>query len=429
MAKSLQYDTKYMEGFVSKQDIDGILPEIEKAHTMLKDKTAPGSDFLGWMDLPANVDEDVLNNIASVAGELDQKSDVMVVIGIGGSYLGPKAALEILLPYPGDRKVKFAGNNLSGDYLCGLLEYLKDKDFCVNVISKSGTTTEPAVAFRIMEKFMEEKYGKNNVSDRIVCTTDREKGALKRMADERGYRSFVIPEDVGGRFSVLTPVGLLPMACGGIDIRNLIAGAADQREAVAEMDIENNISYKYAALRNILYRKGKKIELLASFHSRLHYVDEWWKQLFGESEGKGGRGIFPASCDFSTDLHSMGQMIQEGERNLMETFLVIDKMGSSCVIPEDADDLDDLNYLAAHQMDHVNRKAYEATSEAHFEGGVPNSTIHLEDRTAYCLGQLFYFFEKAVAISALVSGVNPFDQPGVESYKNKMFKLLGKPGV
>jgi glucose-6-phosphate isomerase len=427
MAKGLKYDTKYMEGFVSAEEIEGIFPEIEKAHTMLKDKSSPGSDFLGWMDLPANVDKELISRIEDVAGDLKSKSDVVVVVGIGGSYLGSKAALEILLPYPGREKVQFAGNNLSGDYLCGLLDCLKDKDVCVNVISKSGTTTEPAVAFRIMERFLQEKYGRENIADRIVCTTDRQKGALKQLADERGYRSFVIPEDVGGRFSVLTPVGLLPMACGGIDIRSLLEGARDQKEAVSGLDIENNMSYKYAALRNILYRKGKKIEILASFHSRLHYVDEWWKQLFGESEGKGGRGIFPASCDFSTDLHSMGQMIQDGERNIMETFLVIDKKGRSCVIPEDSDDLDNLNYLAGREMDYVNRKAYEATAEAHFEGGVPNSTILLEDRSAYCLGQLFYFFQKAVAVSALVSGVNPFDQPGVESYKKKMFKLLGKP--
>jgi len=294
------------------------------------------------------------------------------------------------------------------------------------VISKSGSTAEPAIAFRIIEGFLEKKYGKKEAAERIVCTTDKHSGALRSIADRKGYKSLVIPSGIGGRFSVLSPVGLLPIACAGIDIRELLQGAKQQREDEAARDIWDKDSYKYAAIRNILYRQGKKIEIFSSFVYKLHYMSEWWKQLFGESEGKGGHGIFPASCDFSTDLHSLGQLIQDGERNIFETFIVSDKEKET-LIPENKEDIDDLNYLAGKDMSFINRKAYEASSEAHFEGGVPNSAIIMPEVSAFNVGQLFYFFEKAVTVSAYISGVNPFDQPGVEAYKKKMFKLLGKP--
>ncbi|MFC1480380.1 glucose-6-phosphate isomerase, partial [Candidatus Omnitrophota bacterium] len=427
--KSLKFDTRYLEEFVSGKDLDGIFAEVEKAHAFLVEQNGPGKDFLGWVDLPEKIDERLLKDIDQTAAKLNRSSDAIIIIGIGGSYLGARAAIETLFPETIGRKIFFAGHNLSGEYLGELLETLKDKDVSVNVISKSGTTTEPAIAFRVVEGFMKKKYGPGKIADRIICTTDKKEGALRSIVEKKGYKSFIIPDDVGGRFSVLTAVGLLPMACAGIDIRELMAGARQQRKCSQSCDLDDNISYRYAAVRNILYRKGKKIEILSSFDDRLHYVDEWWKQLFGESEGKTGRGIFPASCDFSTDLHSLGQLIQQGERNLFETFLVIEEETGKCLIPPADEDADNLNYLAGKQMDYVNRKAYEATCEAHFEGGVPNSTIFLGEESAFCLGQLFYFFEKAVAVSAYLFGVNPFDQPGVEAYKNKMFKLLGKPGV
>ncbi|MFH1553202.1 MAG: glucose-6-phosphate isomerase [Candidatus Omnitrophota bacterium] len=429
MEKSIKFDARYLEGFVSEKDLDGIFPEVEKAHAFLVEQNGPGKDFLGWVDLPENIDEGLLKDIDQTAAKLDRDSDAIIIIGIGGSYLGARAAIETLSPETIGKKIFFAGHNLSGEYLGELLDTLKDKDVSVNVISKSGTTTEPAIAFRVVEDFMKKKYGAGKIADRIVCTTDKKKGALRSIAEKNGYKSFIIPDDVGGRFSVLTAVGLLPMACAGIDIRELIAGAKQQLERSQSCDLDDNTSYRYAAARNILYRKGKKIEILSSFDDRLHYVDEWWKQLFGESEGKAKRGIFPASCDFSTDLHSLGQLIQQGERNLFETFLVIEEETEKCLIPPADEDADNLNYLAGKQVDYVNRKSYEATCEAHFEGGVPNSTIFLGEESAFCLGQLFYFFEKAVAVSAYLLGVNPFDQPGVEAYKNKMFKLLGKPGV
>lgn len=427
MSKRLRLDTGYLKGFVSEKDIEGILPEVEKAHSLLVNKNGEGSDYLGWMDLPCNTDEGLLKDIRDTASRARDNSEAIVIIGIGGSYLGARATIETLAEPEDRKKIFFAGHNMSCESLSYLLRELEDKDVSVNVISKSGTTTETAIAFRILEDFLENKYGPGNISDRVICTTDREKGALKNIADEKGYKSFVIPDDVGGRFSVFTPVGLLPVACAGIDIGEFIGGALSQREESVACDIGKNTSYMYAAVRNCLYRKGKKIEILGSFNSKLHYVDEWWKQLFGESEGKGGHGIFPASCDFSTDLHSMGQLIQQGERNLFETFLVVEKECAECLIPPSEDDLDNLNYLANKQLSYVNRKAYEATAEAHFEGEVPNSTVFIPEMTPFHLGQLFYFFQKAVGISAYIAGVNPFNQPGVEAYKNKMFKLLGKP--
>ena len=418
-----------MKGFVSDEDMRDILPEVEKAHSFLEKKNGPGKEYLGWMDLPVNMPEDLLRRIEGTAGEMRQSSDAVIVVGIGGSFLGAKAAIEMLTPEFVGSKVFFAGQNLSASYLNGLLSSLKDREVSVNVISKSGGTTEPAVAFRIIEEFMERKYGRERSRSRIVCTTDAHKGALKGMADKKSYRTFVIPDDVGGRFSVLTPVGLLPIACAGINISELLAGARKAREEAGRCDLEINPSYRYAALRNVLYRKGKKIEILSNFDGRFHYVNEWWKQLFGESEGKAGKGIFPASCDFTTDLHSIGQLIQQGERNIFETFLIAEKEDRSCVIPSNDDNMDNLNYLTGVSESAINTKAYKAVAEAHFEGGVPNSTVVVDEISAFCLGQLFYFFEKAAAVSAYVSGVNPFDQPGVEAYKSKMFKLLGKPGI
>jgi glucose-6-phosphate isomerase len=429
MAEELRLDTGYIKGFVSEKELKAVFPEVEKAHSFLGKKSGPGSDYLGWVDLPEKVGEDLMRDIEDAADALNRDSDAIIVIGIGGSYLGARAAIESLAAEKDRKKIFFAGHNISCEYLSELLHKLKNSDVSVNVISKSGTTTEPAISFRIIEDFMRKKYGPDKVRSRIICTTDREKGALKTIADKRGYKSFVIPDDVGGRFSVLTPVGLLPIACAGINIKEFLGGARQQRTRSLECDLENNISYRYAAVRNCMYRKGKKIEILASFSSKLHYVDEWWKQLFGESEGKDGRGIFPASCEFSTDLHSIGQLVQQGERNIFETFLVIENEKAECRIPRSEDDLDNLNYLAGKELRYINRKAYEATAEAHYEGGVPNMTVFMPERSAFSLGQLFYFFERAVAVSAYVSGVNPFNQPGVEAYKRKMFKLLGKPGV
>lgn len=429
MPGNLEFNTEYIKEAVSDKDFEGIFPEVKKAHSYLEDHNGPGKDFLGWVDLPDNTGEELLRDITETAGTLRDASDVIIIIGIGGSYLGGRAVVKALSSDLINEKVFFAGYNLSCDKLRSVLDNLDGKDVCVNVISKSGTTTEPAVTFRIVEDFLRKKYGSNSIKNRVVCTTDREKGALKAIAEDRGYKSFVIPENVGGRFSVLSPVGLLPAAYAGIDIRELIDGAKKQSRESRTCDLTNNLSYRYAAVRNILYRKGKKIEILSNFDNKLHFIGEWWKQLFAESEGKEGRGIFPSLCDFSTDLHSIGQLIQEGERNIFETFLIADKQDQRCAIPSDRKDLDGLNYLTGKQVDFINRKAYEATREAHFEGGVPNATIMLSEKSAFCLGRLFYFFEKAVALSGYLSGVNPFDQPGVEAYKQKMFKLLGKPGA
>ena len=429
MAKDLRYDTGYLEGHVSDKDLKAIMPEVEKAHQLLSGQDSPYKSSLGWMDLPENTDKSLVDDIVGTAGRMRALSEAVIIIGIGGSYLGARAAIETLAPGTVGKSIFFTGYNLCGHYACGLLDSLAEKDISVNVISKSGTTTETAIAFRMFEDLLRKKYGPGKFADRIICTTDGKKGALKAMADERGYKSFVIPEDIGGRFSVLTPVGLLPISCAGVDITELIEGARAQRRRSLVCDIDGNMSYRYAAVRNILYRAGKRIEILSSFDSRLHYLDEWWKQLFGESEGKGGKSIFPASCDFSTDLHSLGQLVQQGERNIFETFLVSEETRGRCVIPRAEDDTDNLNYLAGKGLDEVNRTAYRATAEAHFEGGVPNSTVFFGERSPFSLGQLFYFFEKAVAVSACLFGANPFDQPGVEAYKQKMFRLLGKPGI
>lgn len=429
MSVELKLDTKYLDGVISTEEMAASLAEAEKAYTTLIERNGPGKDFLGWVDLPEELDEAFLSKVEATAGRLNSISDAVVVIGIGGSYLGAKAAIEALRPHAINRKIFFAGCDLSGDDLADLLETLKGIDFSVNVISKSGTTTEPAVAFRVIEGLLRSKYGSEGIAERVVCTTDAQKGALRAASEKTGYETFVIPDDVGGRFSVLTPVGLLPIACAGIDIKALVAGACFQKKKSLTPDMGANETCRYAAIRNLLYHKGKVIEVLSSFDGRLRYTAEWWKQLFGESEGKGGHSIFPASCVFTTDLHSMGQLMQDGERNIFETFLLIDKESDRCPIPEDKENLDNLNYLAGKQVDYVNRKAAEATAEAHFEGGVPNITLRVPERSAFCIGQVFYFFEAAAAVSGYMSGVNPFNQPGVESYKSKMFKLLGKPGA
>jgi glucose-6-phosphate isomerase len=429
MDRSIRYDAGYLAGTADEEKINEMLPEIEKAHSMITRRNGEGGEFLGWLDLPGSTEKRLLDDIADTAEHFRNISDLTVIAGIGGSYLGARAAVEALRRRDGTGRVVFTGYDLCGSRLKSILERADSAEISVNVISKSGTTTETAVTFRILEDLLREKYGEGNFSDRVVCTTDGEKGALKNIADKKGYKTFVIPDDVGGRFSVLTPVGLFPIACAGVDIYDLMNGAADQMERNAESEPGANISYRYAAARNLLYRQGKRIEVLSAFDIRLHYVAEWWKQLFGESEGKKTQGVFPASCDMTTDLHSLGQFIQQGERNIYETFLLVDRKRSDVKIPHDPDDLDGLNYLAGRGMEYINRKAYEATAEAHFEGGVPNSTITISDLSAFSLGQLFYFYEVAVAASAYMFGVNPFDQPGVEAYKTKMFKLLGKPGA
>jgi len=425
--KRLKLDTECLKGFVSKEDLSRILPEVEKARAVLIEDNARDREYLGWVDLPEKMNENCLKKIEETGRRISSENGAVIVLGIGGSYLGARAVIETLAPKTVNKNVFFAGYNLSGDFLNRLLSEVKDRKISVIVISKSGTTTEPAIAFRVIKNFLKKKYSPKELSRRIVCVTDEKKGALKRIADKEHYESFVIPDDVGGRFSVLTAVGLLPIASAGIDIRELISGARAERKYGLKAGAKGDISCIYAAIRNLLYRAGKRIEILSSFDNSLHYFDEWWKQLFGESEGKNGRSIFPASCDFSTDLHSMGQLIQQGERNIFETFLVSNKNPGECVIPSDKDNFDNLNYLSGKSVNYVNLKAYEATRTAHFEGAVPNITIFFGGKSAFCLGQLFYFFEKAAAISGYLAGVNPFDQPGVESYKQKMFKLLGRP--
>ena len=429
MSDLIRYDTKMLEGFVSDEEIQGILPELVKAHNLLAERSGPGNDFLGWLDLPAGTDMSLIEDIEETAEKLKENSDVVIVIGIGGSYLGAKSAIEMLSDEFEGKNVIFAGHNISDEYMGSLLRFIENKDVSVNVISKSGTTTEPAIAFRLILDKLKKKYSAEELKERIVCTTDKERGALKTFADSNGYKCFVIPDDVGGRFSVLTPVGLLPCSVSGLNIRDIIDGAKICAESMIEPDPEKNIAIKYAAVRNVLYRKGKVVEVLSNFDGQLHYISEWWKQLFGESEGKDSKGIFPASCNFTTDLHSMGQYIQDGMRNIFETFLISEEDNGFCRIPEDEKNLDNLNYLAGKGLSFVNHQAYLATSEAHFEGGVPNSSIILPEKTEHYLGQLLYFFETAVALSGYVLDVNPFNQPGVEAYKKKMFKLLGKPGV
>ncbi|MBN2012278.1 glucose-6-phosphate isomerase [candidate division KSB1 bacterium] len=420
MSLNLKFDYTHISSFVNDDIINQLQPEVDTAHEMLSNKTGKGSDFLGWLDLPFNSDA-IVSEVIEVADRIKDKADTLVCVGIGGSYLGAKAVIEALQPKKGV-EIVYAGHNIDSTSLSRLLKTLKDRKYCVNVISKSGTTLEPAVTFRIIKDNMKKKARK-----RIVATTDKAEGALKRMADAEGYKTFIIPDDVGGRFSVLTPVGLLPIAAAGVDIQALMQGAKDCAEAISQPDLSTNPSYRYAAIRSALYRAGTRIEILANFNPALHYISEWWKQLYGESEGKENKGLFPASVDFTTDLHSLGQYIQEGQRLIMETFLLVEKSKKQIQVPPDKNNYDGLNYLAGKSMDEINDNAYQGTALAHKDGGVPNMAIIMPELNAYNLGQLIYFFEKAVAISGYLLGVNPFDQPGVEAYKNNMFSLLGKP--
>lgn len=421
----IKFDQKNLEGFLSIKDFEGVQPAVDKAHHDLLKKTGKGSDYIGWLDLPEKMTDSTLDEILGLARTVREHSDCLIGIGIGGSYVGIRASLEFLIS---DQKmpVYYAGHNLSAGYLYHLMEQLKDKRITVVVISKSGTTTEPALAFRIIKNFMEEKYSPAELKKRIITITDAEKGALRSITKKEGYQSFSINNDVGGRFSVLTPVGLVPLALAGIDIKSLIQGARQAAVDYGVMDMGKNPAYQYAAARYLLYQRGKVIEVLSTFYQRLSFVEEWWKQLFGESEGKDGKGIFPTSLSFTTDLHSMGQLLQEGERNMFETFLMAENSGHEVIIPSDEANLDNFNCVAGKDLDFVNKQAYKATAMAHYEGGVPNMTITIPCFDAGTLGELYYFFEKAVAITGYLLEVNPFNQPGVEAYKKKMFALLGR---
>lgn len=430
---ALKLNTKYLAPFVGEEELKGIAPAVEACAKVLHDKTGLGSDFLGWLTLPTDYDKEEFARIQAAAKKIQSNSDILIVIGIGGSYLGARAAIEFLQSsfYNNKKKdtpdIYYVGNNINPSYLQDVLAICEGKDISVNVISKSGTTTEPALAFRVFKKLVEEKYGKEGAKERIFATTDKAKGTLKNLSDAEGYETFVVPDDVGGRYSVLTAVGLLPIAVAGCDIQALMDGAAQaQQDYMA--DFANNDCYKYAALRNILYRKGKAVEMLVSYDPNFVMMSEWYKQLFGESEGKDNKGIYPAAGVFSTDLHSMGQYIQEGARILFETVVDIKKPKQDFFLESDAENLDGLNFLTNQNMSVVNRKALEGVILAHTEGGVPNMILELDDTTEKSLGYLIYFFEKACAISGYLLGVNPFNQPGVESYKKNMFALLGKPG-
>lgn len=430
---SLKLNTKYLQDFINPDELAGIKAQVEAAAESLHSKTGLGNDFLGWVNLPTDYDKEEFDRIKAAAEKIKSNSDILIVIGIGGSYLGARAAIELLKSplYNNMKKdtpdIYYVGNSINPTYLNEVIALCKDKDFSVNVISKSGTTTEPALAFRIFKKMVEDKYGKDGAKDRIFATTDKARGTLKNLSDTEGYETFVIPDDVGGRFSVLTAVGLLPIAVAGCDIDALMKGAA-KAQADFCADFDNNDCYKYAALRNILYRKGKSVEMLVSYDPSFVMMSEWYKQLFGESEGKDNKGIFPSSAVFSTDLHSMGQYIQDGARILFETVVDIKNPKTDLFLEADTENLDGLNFLTNQNMSVVNRKAFEGTVLAHTEGGVPNIILELEDTTEESIGYMIYFFEKACAVSGYVLGVNPFNQPGVESYKANMFALLGKPG-
>ena len=431
---SLKLKDKYVSAFVSSEEIYSYQDKITKAHNDLHNKTGAGNDFTGWVDLPVDYDKDEFARIKVAAEKIKKNSDILIVIGIGGSYLGARAVIEFIKSQnyndlrKGTPAIYYAGNSISPSYLNELIEICDGKDFSVNVISKSGTTTEPAIAFRVFRELLTEKYGKEGAAERIFVTTDKAKGTLKNLADEEGYETFVVPDDVGGRYSVLTAVGLLPIAAAGIDIDALMQGAADARAELMNTNIDENDCYKYVAIRNALYNKGKKTEMYISYEPSFTMMNEWLKQLFGESEGKEGKGLFPTSAIFSTDLHSLGQYIQEGERIMFETVVTFDKPKKEIYIKEDPENVDGLNFLAGKTMSFVNEKAYQGTVLAHNDGGVANIVIANEDMTEKSLGYLIYFFEKACAVSGYVLGINPFDQPGVESYKKNMFALLGKPG-
>ena len=435
--EKLNFNYQFAKNFFNENELRQIKPYVELANEVLTSKSGAGSDFLGWVDLPENYDKDEFARIKKAAEKIKNDSEVLIVIGIGGSYLGAKAAIEFLSHsfynnLPKDKRktpeIYFAGTNMSGVYLQHLIEVVGDRDFSVNVISKSGTTTEPAIAFRVFKKMLEEKYGKEEAAKRIYATTDKEKGALKTLATAEGYETFVVPDNVGGRFSVLTAVGLLPIAAAGINIDELMAGAKDAMNDFSKKDMDENQALQYAAVRNILHRKGKDLELMVNYEPRVHYLAEWWKQLFGESEGKDGKGLYPTSADFSADLHSLGQYIQEGQRLFFETVVSIGKPEVEFVIESDKDNLDGLNFIAGKTLDYVNKKATDGVILAHIDGNVPNLGVNIPEATPYHLGYTFYFFEKACGVSGYLLGVNPFDQPGVEAYKKNMFALLGKPG-
>ena len=431
---ALKLNDKYVKSFITDDELNAMAGAVADAHQKIQDKSGEGSDFLGWVDLPVNYDKEEFDRIKKAADKIKSDSKALVVIGIGGSYLGARAAIEFCksqnynLVSKDTPNIYFSGNSISGNSLSELVDMVKDVDFSINVISKSGTTTEPAIAFRIFRDLLIKKYGEEEAAKRIYVTTDKEKGTLKEFSDKAGYETFVVPDDVGGRYSVLTAVGLLPIAVAGIDIQKMMQGAADARQAYSVCDMNKNDCYKYAAIRNILLGKGKAVELMVAYEPDFTMMNEWFKQLFGESEGKDGKGIFPASVVCSTDLHSMGQYIQDGVRMLFETSVMFTKPKREVVIEEDEVNADGLNFLAGKTMDFVNRKAYEGTLLAHVDGGVPNICIEVPEMNEYEFGYLVYFFEKACAVSGYVLGVNPFNQPGVESYKKNMFALLGKPG-
>ena len=436
MAK-VTFDYSKTAEFISKDEITSMKKLVLDAKETLVSKNGAGNDFLGWIDLPVDYDKDEFNRIKSAAEKIKSDSDVLLVIGIGGSYLGARAAIEFLrhnFYNMVDKSVRktpeiyFVGNNISSTYVKHLMDVIGDRDFSINIISKSGTTTEPAIAFRVFKKMLEAKYGKKEAAKRIYATTDKAKGALKNLATEEGYESFVVPDDIGGRFSVLTAVGLLPIAVSGADLDKLMEGAASGRKHALEADFEENDALLYAAMRNILLRKGKNVEIVANYEPSLHYVSEWWKQLFGESEGKDQKGIFPAAVDLTTDLHSMGQFIQDGARIMFETVINVETPQCEITIEEEPVDLDGLNYLAGKTMDFVNKSAMNGTILAHTDGNVPNLMVKIPEQNEFYLGELFYFFEFACGVSGYLLGVNPFNQPGVESYKKNMFALLGKPG-
>ncbi len=427
-------DDKYVRGFVSEHELDAIAPQVKAAHDQLVNKNGLGSDFLGWADLPVDYDKEEFARIKKAAAKIKSDSEALIVIGIGGSYLGARAVIEAIKStlYNSLKKdtpdIYFVGNSISPTYLSEVVSLVEGRDFSVNIISKSGTTTEPALAFRVFRDLLVERYGEEGAKGRIYATTDRAKGTLKELSDKKGYETFVVPDDIGGRFSVLTAVGLLPIACAGCDIDALMNGAAAAREAYSECDVKKNDCYKYAALRNILYRKGKSVEMLISYEPSFAMMNEWYKQLFGESEGKDSKGIYPSSAVFSTDLHSLGQFIQDGSRVMFETVVQFDKPRKEFFLKDDPTNVDGLNFLSNQNMSVVNRKAFEGTVIAHSEGGVPNIVLESPELNEYELGFIIYFFEKACAVSGYLLGVNPFNQPGVESYKKNMFALLGKPG-
>ncbi|MBQ9937866.1 MAG: glucose-6-phosphate isomerase [Oscillospiraceae bacterium] len=431
---AVKFIDKYTKDFVREHEMDAIKSQVLAAHKTVHEKSGLGNDFLGWLDLPQNYDKAEFEAIKKAAEKIRKNTEVFIVIGIGGSYLGARAAIEFIRSpmYNNLKKdtpdIYFAGNSISADYLNELLSICEGRDVSINVISKSGTTTEPAIAFRVFKKLLEDKYGKEGARERIFCTTDKARGTLKELSDREGYETFVVPDDVGGRYSVLTAVGLLPMAVAGIDLDAVMKGAQDAMKAFDNEDFDTNDCYRYAAMRNILYRKGKTTEIMVSYEPRFAMMNEWYKQLYGESEGKDNKGIFPASVIFSTDLHSMGQFIQDGTRNLFETVVNIKAPNKDFEIKAESENFDGLNFLAGKTVSEVNTKAFEGTILAHNEGGVPNIVLEIPKADEYEFGYLVYFFEKACAISGYILGINPFNQPGVEAYKKNMFALLGKPG-